>query len=316
MHLDDLFRKILGRNNFDRLYKQFAFMRSKYYFSKVSPEKRRKILEKWFLHNVGYPLNLDDPKTYNEKLQWSKLYDATPLKGMLSDKYAVREYIADKLGEEYLIPLLGKYDSFDEIDIDALPERFVLKTNHGSGYNLIVKDKSLVDWKAAKKNFDRWLKIDFGYSSWFQLHYSFIKPCIIAEKYMEYKGELLDYKFACFDGKVHFVWVDIGRFTNHRRNIYDRNWNLMPYYQEYKSDPEAKIEKPVNFEKMIEFAEKLSEGFAHVRVDFYEVDGQIYFGELTFTSENGKGHFHPVEIDREWGDLFKLPEEKKEFING
>ena len=176
---------------------------------------------------IGHKLNWDNLQTYTEKMQWAKLYDKNPLKATLTDKYLVREWVEKTIGGEYLIPLLGVWDNFEDIDFSELPDRFVLKTNHGSGTNLIVKDKSKLNLKRAKRMFDDWMNIDYAYNSNFEMHYTDIKPKIIAEKYMETStGELPDYKFLCFGGKPYYCWVDCGRFTNHTRNVYDLDWKL------------------------------------------------------------------------------------------
>lgn len=255
---------------------------------------------------IGHKLNWDNLQTYTEKMQWAKLYDKNPLKAVLTDKYLVREWVEKTIGREYLIPLLGVWDRFDDIDFSRLPNRFVLKTNHGSGTNLIVKDKSKLNLKRAKRMFDDWMSIDYAYNSNFEMHYTDIKPKIIAEKYMETStGELPDYKFLCFDGRPYYCWVDSGRFTNHTRNVYDLDWNLQSWSQCHPIS-EVSIEKPTNFETMVMLAQKLSEGLSHVRVDFYNVDGNIYFGEMTFTNASGLERIYPDEWDKRLGDLWDL----------
>lgn len=259
---------------------------------------------------IGHKLNWDNLQTYTEKMQWAKLYDKNPLKAVLTDKYLVRKWVEKTIGGEYLIPLLGVWDRFDDIDFSVLPDRFVLKTNHGSGTNLIVKDKSTLNLKRAKRMFDDWMSIDYAYNSDFEMHYTDIKPKIIAEKYMETStGELPDYKFLCFDGRPYYCWVDSGRFTNHTRNIYDLDWNLQPWGQCYPIS-EVSIEKPVQFETMVKLAYRLSEGFPHVRVDFYNIDGNIYFGEMTFTNASGLERIYPDSADMMLGNLWNLDMEE------
>lgn len=214
----------------------------------------------------------------------------------------------EKIGEEYLIPLLGVWDNFDDIDFDKLPNKFVLKANHGCGWNIIVKDKNNFNKSDAKGKFDEWMNTNYAFKFGLELHYKNIKPKIIAEKYIENDEGLLDYKFLCFNGKVEYVWVDSGRFTAHRRDIFDLDWNLQPFIINHPN-AEKTPKKPNKLKKMIELATKLSKDFAHVRVDFYEVDGQIYFGEMTFTSESGVGKFYPEEYDLKLGQMIKLPSE-------
>ncbi len=240
-------------------------------------------------------------------MQWSKFYDTTPIKTTLSDKYLVREWVAEKIGAEYLIPLLGVWDRFSEIDFDALPDRFVLKTNHGSGSVIIVKDKSRFDKADAGRCFDDWINIDYGYATGYELQYSGIKRKIIAEKYVETElGELQDYKFLCFDGKPYFCWVDLGRFGKHTRNVYDLDWKLQLWNQYTYGNSAAPIPKPKNSEKMIEIATVLCQGFSHVRVDLYNIEGKIYFGEMTFTNGCGFDRIIPDKYDFMLGELWKI----------
>lgn len=269
----------------------------------------KEIIEKdaeMYKQRIGHDLDWDNLNTYTEKMQWEKIYDKNPLKPLLADKYRVREWIKEKIGEEYLIPLLGAWNRFDEIDFDRLPKRFVMKTNHGTGTNYIVKDKSVLNRKMAKCMFDDWLATDYGFLS-FERHYSEICPKIIVEKYMETEyGELQDYKFLCFDGKPYYCWVDMGRYSEHTRNVYDLEWRLQPWKQERYGVYKNKIPKPKNFDKMIELAAILSERFSHVRVDLYNIDGKIYFGEMTFTNGSGFDRIIPEKYDRMLGDLWKI----------
>ena len=268
------------------------------------------LLKKWYKKRTGRELNLENPKTFNEKIQWLKLYDNSPLKTKLADKYLVREWIKENLGEEYLIPLLGVYDSFDEIDFDKLPDKFVLKANHGCAWNIIVKDKQKFDKKKAKKKFDKWMKRNYALKAGFEMQYKDIPPKIVAEAFIQdSKGELNDYKVLCFNGEPKFIWIDQGRFSNRTENIYDTEWNLQPFLLTYENSKEE-VPPPKNLETMIEFARKLSKDFALVRVDFYNVDGKIYFGEMTFTSASGVDVFKPAEYDLKLGEMLELPKSK------
>ena len=269
------------------------------------------LLKRWYKKRTGKVLNLDNPQTFNEKIQWLKLYDNSPLKTKLADKYLVREWIAEKIGEDYLIPLLGVWDSFDEIDFDKLPDKFVLKANHGCAWNIIVKDKSKFDKKKAKKKFDKWMKRNYAYRAGFEMQYKDIPPKITAEAFIsDSKGELNDYKILCFNGKPEFIWIDQGRYTHRTENIYDTKWNLQPFLLTYENSKEE-VPPPENLEKMIELAETLSKDFALVRVDFYNVDGKIYFGEMTFTSASGVDVFKPEEYNLKLGQMLKLPPKKE-----
>lgn len=265
-----------------------------------------KMLAERYEKAIGHKLNWDNLQTYTEKMQWAKLYDKNPLKAALTDKYLVREWVEKTIGGEYLIPLLGVWDRFDDIDFSGLPDRFVLKTNHGSGTNLIVKDKSKLNLKRAKRMFDDWMSIDYAYNSNFEMHYTDINRKIIAEQYMEtVSGELPDYKFICFDGKPYFCRVDMGRFKNHTRSIYDERWVLQDWNQGQFSNCHS-LEKPEQYDKMLELAARLSSGFSHVRVDLYNIEGKIYFGEITFTSGSGLEPNVPESADLMLGNLWNL----------
>lgn len=270
-------------------------------------EKQQKILENLYKKKIGHELDWKNLTTYTEKMQWEKMFNKNYMKSKLSDKYEVREWVSSKIGKQYLIPLLGCWENFDDIDFSKLPNQFVLKTNHGSGTNFIVKDKSNMNIKMIRKLFTDWLETDYGYNTGFELHYSDIKPKIIAEKYMESKiGQLQDYKFLCFHGKPYYCWVDMDRYANHTRNVYDLDWNLQPWNQSSYGVYHEPIERPKNFEKMIELANILCEGFSHVRVDFYNIDGTIYFGEMTFTNGSGLDSIIPSEYDKMLGDLWNI----------
>lgn len=268
------------------------------------------LLQKWYKKRTGKNLNLDNPKTFNEKIQWLKIYDNNPLKTKLADKYLVREWIKEQIGEDYLIPLLGVWDNFDKIDFNTLPEKFVLKANHGSHWNIIVKNKAELNPQKAKKLFDKWMQRNYAFKAGYEMQYSDIKPKIIAEQYIEDSNhELNDYKILCFNGEPEFIWVDCGRYTKNRtKNIYDINWNLQPFTMSYPASKED-IPKPQHLDKMLELAKKLSKTFAFVRVDFYNVDGKIYFGEMTFTSMSGVEKFSPENYDLKIGEMLKLPNE-------
>lgn len=275
---------------------------------KLQPKQYEQEISRQYQQRIGHELNWNNLETYTEKMQWAKLYDKDPRKSELTDKYKVREWVARRIGEDYLINLLGVWDCFEDIDFSKLPNRFVLKTNHGSGTNLIVKDKNQLDIKWAKCKFKDWLDTDFGYKS-MELHYSKISPRkIIAEEYIETdQGELQDYKFLCFGGTPYYCWVDMGRYSNHTRNVYNLAWQLQPWNQETYAHYEKPIEKPKNFEKMIEIVKILAHGFSHVRVDLYNIKEKIYFGEMTFTNGGGFDRIIPAEYDKLLGDFWELP---------
>lgn len=258
---------------------------------------------------MGKPINFKNITTFNEKMQWLKLYDRKPFYTTLADKYQVRKYIEETIGVDYLIPLLGVYNGYDEIDFQALPNEFVLKPNHTSGDIYICKNKSKIDHEKLKKEIKKWLKRRYYWvhREWL---YKDIKPLIICEKYIT-DGEgsdLKDYKFMCFNGKAKCVVVCSERSskTGLKMDFYDMDWNIMPFT--VYSDGSGKLTpKPKNFEKMVQLAEKLSAGLFLLRVDFYEVKEQLFLGELTFYHAAGVGKFTPEEYDYVLGSWLDLP---------
>ena len=279
------------------------------YYAQLSPQAYASELQEWFWDVMGKKLDLDNPRTYNEKIQWLKLYDSTPLKTRLADKYLVRDWVKEKIGEEYLVPLLGVWDSFDEIDFDALPQSFVLKANHGCGWNLIVKDKRLLDREDARRKFQTWMKLNFAYRNGLELHYMNIWPRIIAEAYLENDhDDLNDYKVFCFGGKAQHIMYLTDRKTGMKMAFYDLEWNKQNFVYNYPIN-DQEIPRPQRLEELIAVSEKLAEGFAHARVDFYILnDGTLKFGEITFTSASGVCKWNPPEQDRIYGDMIVLPE--------
>ncbi len=269
----------------------------------------KKYLEKVFECIMGKELDLDNPQTFNEKLQWLKLYDRKPEYTTMVDKYAVKKYVADIIGEEYIIPTLGVWNHFDEIDFDKLPNQFVLKCTHDSGGIVICKDKNKLDLKSAKKKIEKCLKRNYYWSSR-EWPYKDVRPRIIAEKYMEDRQahELIDYKFMCFNGEVKCSFTCSERFSEDGLKVtfFDKCWNVMPFERHYPASKNPP-KKPINYNKMIQFSEQLSKGIPFVRVDFYEINGQLYFGELTFYPGGGFEEFTPEDWDYKIGSWLKLP---------
>lgn len=273
----------------------------------------RKYLEKLYRATFGKDLNLENPQTFNEKLQWLKLYDRKPIYTTMVDKYAAKEYVADKIGGEYIIPTLGVWDKFDDIDFGALPDQFVLKCTHDSGGLAICKDKKTFDIEAARKKINRCLKRNYYYT-FREWPYKDVKPRIIAEKYMvdESGYELKDYKIFCFDGqpKIMFIATDRANPEEETKfDFFDMEFNHLPFQNGH---PNAKksIMQPKGFEKMKELAAKLSAGIPQVRVDFYDIDGKVYFGELTFSHWSGFVPFDPEEWDYKLGSWIDLPQKE------
>lgn len=253
-------------------------------------------------------LNLQNPQTFNEKLQWLKLNDRKDIYTKMVDKYEAKSYVSKIIGNKYIIPTLGIYNNFDEIDFNKLPNQFVIKCTHDSGGLVIVTDKSKLDIEKSKKKINKSLKRNYYYPGR-EWPYKNVKPRIIIEKYMKDNSinDLMDYKFFCFNGKCKFFKIDFNRLTKHQANYYDINGNFLPFGEEIcPPDFSKKLELPVNLKKMINLAEKLSQNITFLRVDFYEINGNIYFGELTFYPASGFGKFEPEEWDLKLGNLIDL----------
>ena len=304
-----LIKQITGAGEESRIGDMLEKRESRY-FASLPYEELKFELCKAFKNKMGYDLDLDHPQTFNEKIQWSKLNDRDPMRTLLSDKEAVRNWVIQKLGtDKYCIQRYGTWDSFDDICFDDLPDAFILKTNHGFATNMIVKDKNTLDKKACKRQFDRWMRKNF-LGSTMEYQYLGIPPKIICEELL-FSGndDLPDYKFFCFDGKVYCSYY-MEDYTldpkNGKLGFLDRDWKLMPYHRKNYKPLEKQPPKPANYEIMVQIAETLSEGFPHVRVDLYNLDGKIYFGEMTFTTAAGYGEFDPPEFDRILGNQWRI----------
>lgn len=255
----------------------------------------------------GNMLNLDNPKRFSEKLQWYKLNGKDPLMQICADKNRVRKYISD-LGYGYLLnEQYGVFKNVEDIDFDSLPNKFVMKAAHGSGWNIIVKDKNKLNKKKAKMLMRSWLKQDTSWSGreWV---YKDMPRSIVIEKYLEDEtGELRDYKFFCFNGQPRFMQLEVGRNTAHNtRNFYDMDWKLMPFGKELPHNPNLNVPKPTLFDEMKKIAENLCKPFQFVRVDLYQANGKVYFGELTFFPAGGAPDFVPDQYDEIVGDMWEL----------
>ncbi len=273
----------------------------------------KKYLQLKFKHTFFYDLNLKNPQTFNEKLQWLKLYNRNPLYTTLIDKYAVKKYVADKIGDQYIIPTLGVYNTFDEINFDNLPNQFVLKATHDSGGIIICRDKTKFDKKSAKKLLTKALQNNFYYM-YREWPYKNVPRRIIAEQYMQDKGqrELKDYKFFCFNGQPKFLYISHG-LENHstaKISFLNMDWTFAPFYRKDYKQFEKEPKKPKNIEQMINFAKTLSKDIPFVRTDFYEIDQHVYFGELTFYPNAGFIPFYPEIWDKKIGELLILPKKK------
>lgn len=276
---------------------------------------KKKFISAWYFACTGKRLDWENLCTYNEKMQWIKLFDSPDRKTLLTDKYKVREYVKEKIGEKYLIPLLGVWDCFDDIDFNSLPEQFVLKCNHGCGWNQIVENKKEIDFVDMKKKFDWWMDTNFADIAGLELQYTGIERKIIAEKFLVIPGEMdiPDYKIFVFDGEVKLIQTDFGRREKHTQALYSPQWEYLPYSLLCKTDPNSIIPKPYLLEEMLEVAKRLAEGFRHVRVDLYLVGEKIYFGEMTFTHCSGVGDYSPEEFGYMMGEWMKLPEDYRNY---
>ncbi len=274
-----------------------------------------------FRRKMGCWPNLKNPKTFNEKLQWLKLYDHNPLYTKLVDKYEAKKIVGEQIGDEYIIPTLGVWDKFDDIDFDKLPDQFVLKCTHDSGGLVICKDKSKFDISAAKKKICNCLKFNY-YWAIREWPYKNVKPRIIAEKYLE-ENEILtsenstkektdairDFKFFCFGGVPKIMYVSRDKAEQPTTDFFDMSFNHLDMRMR---DPNSSVLPPCpkNFELMQKLAQRLSTNFPHVRVDFYEIGDQVYFGEMTFYHNSGLSHVYPSKWEQELGEWIKLPDAK------
>ena len=288
-------RRLVGRG-IDYLY---GFLPDSWYLQRVFPKY------------LGYPLDLNNPQTYNAKLQWLKLNNRHPEYSKLVDKYEVKDYVKRKAGDRYVIPTLGVWNGVDELNFDDLPQQFVLKCTHDSGSVVICSNKSDFDIKKAKKILKRGLQNKNN----FAIHnkeypYKYVKPRIIAEQYMDDGMGLIDYKFFCFDGEPRFLFVATDRNHSEQEtkfDFFDMDWNHLPVTNGHPNNPNQP-NKPKNFDEMVKVASTLSQGIPHVRVDLYNIKGRVYFGELTFFHWSGLVPFKPKKWDYEFGNYLVLPE--------
>lgn len=294
--------KIIKNDNFG-----FIYFKIKEYFYKylISDEKQ---LRRVFKKKLGRVLELEYPIKYNDKLQWLKLNWYNSLAIKCADKYEVREYVEETIGKNYLNKLLAVYEDVNEIDIDKLPTKFVLKGTHGSGFNIICKDKNKMDWNKEFKKMKTWLKRKY-YLSNGEWVYKGVKPRIICEEYLEDEiGQPpMDYKVFCFDGEPKLIQVDIDRFVGHTQQFFTPNWENLEIEIENPTESTTLVEKPDNLEKILELSEKLTKQFPHARADFYNIEGKIIFGEITFFHQSGFGRFNPPEYEIELGSYINLP---------
>lgn len=292
------------------MYENNFIKRVSYKFFNLLPDKLF-IQLKFFKNFHRFP-NLKNPQTFSEKIQWLKLYDRNPQYTNLVDKYEVKKIVAELIGEQYIIPTLGVWNNADEIDFDTLPNQFVLKATHDSGRIIICKDKSKLDKEWARKEMAKSLERDF-YALTREWPYKDVPRRIIAEEYMEdfETKELRDYKFFCMDGDTKLLFIATGRQTKSEPDFdfFDLNFNHLPFKHGHPNAP-ILPNKPKNFELMKNLSNELSKGLPQVRVDLYEINGKVYFGELTFFHHSGMVPFDPEEWDYKLGKMVRLPIEK------
>lgn len=287
---------------------RFDFLSSQGLYNHMPDEE---YIKKQFKVYVGKELDLGNPQTFNEKMQWLKLNDRKLIYTKLVDKYLVRGFVEMVLGKEFLIPLLGVWDLAEEIDFDKLPDKFVLKCNHNSGEGMcICKGKSQIDFVSVKAKLNYAMRRNYWWHAR-EWPYKNVERKIIAEKYMEDESgtELKDYKLFTFSGKVKYIEVDYNRFTDHHRNFYTTEWEYVPFTTCYPTNPKYKIPRPRCLEKLVESAEKLACAAGvpkFVRVDMYIVNDKLYFGEMTFYHGAGYEKFMPQEYDLRLGDMIEL----------
>lgn len=277
-------------------------------FLSFVPDKYMLKLQYWI--KLRRKLNLEEPERYTEKIQWYKLYYRNELMTHCVDKYEVRRFVESRGYKSNLVELYGVYTQVDDIDFSKLPDKFVIKTTNGSGTNFICDGKRDFDDLSCKRKISEFMKRP-TISSGREWAYYDVQNKIIVEEFLEDEGNIYgginDYKFICFNGEIHCIVVDVGRYTEHRRNFYDLNWNLMNVSSDHENIDDI-IEKPQNFEEMKKMVMELSKGFPHVRVDLYNIKGNIYFGEMTFYPWSGYVEFEPDEFDFVLGEKFVISE--------
>lgn len=279
------------------------------FLRRMSDEQYLKMI---FRDRMGYPLDLENPKTFNEKLQWLKLHDRKPEYSRMVDKYEAKKYVAERIGEEYIIPTLGVWDSFEEIDFDRLPQQFVLKCTHDSGGLVICRDKAKLNMKKARKKIERSLKQNYYWSSR-EWPYKNVKPRVLVEEYMEDPGSkaLPVYKFFCFDGVPKIIQsIQNDKQENETIDYFDTQWNRLELRQNFPNS-ENPLPRPEKLEEMVALAGELAKDkMGFIRVDLYNIGGALYFSEYTFFTDSGMAKFHPETWDKTLGDWVTLPNEE------
>ena len=263
----------------------------------------------YYEYYSGKKLDLDNPKEFNQKISWLKVYYHPPILTQLVDKYSVRSYVKDKIGEHYLNELIEVYESAEDVNFDELPDQFVIKGVHGFHFNLIVKDKSKLNKKRARFLMNKWMRKNHYYRGGLEWAYKNVKPRLIAEKFLSEmdKEVLIDYKFFCFNGEPKFVQIDIDRGIHDHRAFYDLNWNKLSFYNKENPVYPGELTQPETFNEMVEVSRKLADSFPFVRVDLYSINGSVLFGEMTFYPSDARKDFYPSSYNDILGSYLKLP---------
>jgi hypothetical protein len=284
-----------------RTFRKFRFL---------PPKTYAKIHYEYF---SGKKLNLKNPKEFNAKIEWYKVFYRPKILNQLVDKFEVRSFIIDKIGSKYLNEIIGVYENVEDIPFKELPKKYVIKATHSSGHNIIVKDKNKIDVNKVSKKLKKWLKINQYYRMGQEWAYKDVKPRYIIEHFLKEndKNTLVDYKFYCFNGEPKFIDVHIDREDDHKQGCFDLDFNLLPFgksssYKSISSD----IERPTNLIEMVEVSKKLSKKLPFVRVDLYSVNGKTIFGEMTFYPSDARKDFYPKKYNTIIGDYFTLPKLK------
>ncbi len=301
------YRKFMGLPIYKQKYQHYLWSRS----NKLTDAKKRQILGDIAERKLGYKIDWNNPQTFNEKIMWLKLYYQNPLVTQCCDKFAVKEYVDDVIGEGHVVPNIDWWTHPDEIDFDKLPDKFALKVNWSSGFNIIVKDKNEINQDEIREKLSDWIKpYQNSYYQMFNWGYKYMSPVIYAEEYISEVGDseqVFDYKFFCYNGECKNIFITTDRFTNKTYNWFDRDFNELPFTYGEAGKTKGGVEKPKHYEEMVEYAEKLAKPFPFVRVDFYEVGDRVMVGEMTFYSGGGILKFTPPEWDKKLGDLITLP---------
>lgn len=274
------------------------------YYSKLNKKEYKKEIKEWYYDRMHDYLDLKNPKNFNQKIQYLKLNDCSEIKTKLTDKYKCRSWIEENIGKEYLVPLIGAWDNFADIDFDKLPNQFVIKCNHGSGFNYVVTDKSKLDINDLKEKIIKWMNIKFTFIAGFEIQYSSIKPKIICEEYLG--DNLIDIQFWCAKGKVLFISYIHSPHGENTKATFDEDWNRLDFYT---SQPiyEGKVTKPKKLKEMIKIAKNISKEFKFIRVDFYITNKEeILISELTFTPASGCCGWYPADANEKIGNMIDV----------